>query len=464
MLASTIRKRASAKMAEGESERRTPSSVTVVGGGLVGTLHAILLAQRGFHVDLYEARPDVRSLEHVSGRSINLALSMRGREALRAAGLEDVVLKTAIPMHGRMIHSLSGIMASQPYGRGGQYICSVDRRQLNELLLTNAEALPGVTMHFQHKLTRANLEERKLVFQCEDGGREKTVATDFIFGCDGAHSTVRRQMMRWGRLNYNQEYIDHGYKELTMPPTSSGDFALPQNYLHIWPRHEFMMIALPNQDHSFTVTLFMPFRDFESIETKEDLLSFFMKHFPDSVDKIGVERLVHDYFHNSTGRLISVKCTPYFMAGSTMILGDAAHAIVPFFGQGMNAGFEDCLIFNELLEEFGDDLQKAATTYSNTRWKDAHAIADLSIYNYDEMRSHVTSRLFILRKIMDNALHTAFPRTFIPLYTMVAFMRVPYHKVIEKNRTQRSYVNKALIALGLTIIVILGYLAFILWA
>ncbi len=441
-------------------DREDVPSVVVVGAGLVGSLQAILLAQRGFRVELYESRPDIRSLEHASGRSINLALSVRGREALRAVGLEDTVLSTAIPMRARMIHSLSGKMSAQPYGKQDQCIYSIDRRLLNELLLTSAESKPGLTVHFQHKLTRANLEEKSLVFHSEEEEEEKMVTTDFIFGCDGAHSTVRRQMMRWGRLNYNQEYIEHGYKELTIPPTADGGFALPSNYLHIWPRNEFMMIALPNQDRTFTLTLFMPFSVFTSIETEEDLLSFFMKHFPDSVDKIGVDRLVQEYFSNPTGGLISVKCIPHFMAGSTMILGDAAHAVVPFYGQGMNAGFEDCLVFYELLDKYGNSLQRAATEYGATRWRDSYAIADLSMYNYLEMRSHVNSRAFILRKYLDNALHSVFPRSFIPLYSMVAFTRLPYHEAVERNQRQRTFVNRALVLLGIACLGYLGYVAY----
>ena len=448
-------------MAELTGANTKQTSVAVIGGGLVGSLHAIMLAQKGLLVDLYEARQDIRRLQHVGGRSINLALSVRGREALRAVGLEDTVLESAIPMNARLIHSLSGKMSAQPYGRKGQCIYSIDRRRLNELLLTKAEAMYGVSVHFEHKLTRANLEEKTLVFQVgQESLQEKVVKTDFIFGCDGVYSTVRRQMMRWGRLNYSQEYIEHGYKELTLPPTAGGDFAIPTNYLHIWPRQEFMMIALPNQDHTFTLTLFMPFRVFESIETEEDLLAFFMKHFPDSVDKIGVEHLVQEYFRNPTGRLISVKCYPHFMAGSTVILGDAAHAIVPFYGQGMNAGFEDCLVFYELLEQFDNDLQKAATKYSETRWKDSHAIADLSLYNYMEMRAHVNSRIFLLRKYLDNILHALFPRTFIPLYTMVAFTRLPYHTAIEQNHRQKSVINKTLLLLTISSLSVVGYAAF----
>ena len=425
------------------------SGVVVVGAGLVGCMQAVLLAQKGFHVDLYELRPDMRIQEHVPGRSINLALSIRGREALRAVGLEEEVLAGAIPMRARMIHSLSGKLASQPYGKQDQCIYSVDRRALNELLMTKAEQQSNVSLHFEHKLMRADLFDKTVCFRSDADQTDKEVKTDFIFGCDGAHSTVRRQMMRWGRLNYSQEYIEHGYKELTLPPSAYGEFQIAANYLHIWPRNEFMMIALPNQDRSFTLTLFMPLKVFDSIETEEELLAFFMKHFPDSVEKIGVQRLVQDFFANPTCRLISVKCTPHFMADSTVILGDAAHAIVPFYGQGMNAGFEDCLVFYEFLTQFKNDIKEAASAYSNSHWKDCHAIANLSMYNYLEMRSHVNSYTFLLRKKLDNFLHAIFPSFFIPLYSMVAFSRIPYHTVVERSRRQRKLVNWSLAVLGL---------------
>ena len=234
-------------MAECGGANRKKASVAVIGGGLVGPIQAILLAQKGLTVDLYEARRDIRRFQPVGGRSINLEINGRGRDTLRAVGLEDIVFESAIPMKGLMIHSLSGKMFAQPFGRKDQCVYSINRLKLNELLLTKAEAKYGVSVHFEHKLTRANLEEKTLVFQVgKENAEEKIIKTDFIFGCDGAHSTVWRQMMRWGRLNYSQEYVDHGYKELTVPLTASGDFALATNYLHTWPRGEFMMVALPN--------------------------------------------------------------------------------------------------------------------------------------------------------------------------------------------------------------------------
>ena len=434
--------------------------VSVIGGGLVGSLLAVMLSKRGLKVHLYESRPDIRKEDVVSGRSINLALSHRGREALRAVGLEDEVLAKAIPMRARKIHTANGKLYSIPYGtRPDECIYSVDRRALNELLLTKAEEAPKVTVHFDHKLLQADLENKTLTIN-DKGTGQRVVQTDFIFGCDGAHSTVRRQMMRWGRLNYQQEYIEHGYKELTMPATRDGESAMEPNFLHIWPHHEFMMIALPNPDKSFTLTLFMPFTEFESIKTDQDLLSFFTKYFPDTIEMIGVPNLLQEYFSNPLGKLISVKCCPHYMAGSTVVLGDAAHAVVPFYGQGMNAGFEDCLIFSELLQQNNNNVSLAAHAYQDTHWDDTQAICDLSMYNYLEMRSHVTSPIFLIRKKIDNALHRLFPNRFIPLYSMVAFTRIPYHQVVGRHAMQQGLVRRGLWLVSLTSLAILGYLAF----
>ena len=435
------------------SEDQEP--VAVVGGGLVGSLQAIFLANRGYKVELFESRKDMRDFDIGRGKSINLALSRRGREALAAIGCEDHVVSTAIPMKGRMIHSLDGNMSSQAYGTRGEAILSVDRQKLNECLLAQAGKHDNITLNFEHKLLRADLDSQTLTFQTNSGKEERVCKAQFTFGCDGAYSTVRRQMMRWGRLNFQQEYIEHGYKELTIPPTANGGFAMPENYLHIWPRNEFMMIALPNQDCSFTVTLFMPFANFEDIKTEEDLLAFFMKHFPDSIEKIGTDLLVKDFFANPTGSMVSVKCFPCYLRSRSLILGDAAHAVVPFYGQGMNAGFEDCLVFDDILKDVCD-LQAAAQKYSDTRWVDSYAISDLSMYNYIEMRSHVNSRMFLLRKYLDNFLNFMFPRTFVPLYTMVAFTRIPYHEAVERQRWQRRVIDRSLVLLGIGAVIGIG--------
>ncbi|CAC5358463.1 KMO [Mytilus coruscus] len=346
--------------------------VAVVGGGLVGSLNACFFAKRKYKVDLYEMRDDIRTMKVVKGRSINLALSCRGREALKHVGLEEEVLKTAIPMHARMIHDLDGTCHPIPYGKSDQFINSVDRRLLNEVLLTAAERNPLVTCHFNHKLLKCDFNTGELTFLTKEG-KEVRNKVDLIVGNDGAFSAIRRQMMKDTLLDYNQEYIPHGYMELTIPPTSSNDFAMGVNYLHIWPRNEFMMIALPNLDKSYTLTLFMPFENFNQVKTEDDVMDFFQRMFPDSIPLIGEV-------------------------------------------------FEDCIVLNDMLDKHNDDLELALKAYTEHRNPDAKAIVDLAMYNYVEK--------------IDNMLHWIFPNSWVPLYTMVSFSRERYHLCIAKRKQQ----------------------------
>ena len=410
------------------------ANVVVVGGGLVGSLQAIYLARSGYHVRLYEARGDMRLDKRIGGRSINLALSLRGQEALREVGLENIVLEKAIPMYARMIHQLDGSTYSLAYGVGNQCLYSVSRRTLNELLLCEVEEYTNVELIFSHKLMRADFTEKRLILSNAQGG-EVSSKIDFCFGCDGTFSAVRRQMDRHSGLDYSQEYTEHAYKELTIPSVND-QYIMKPHYLHIWPRHEFMLIALPNPDHTFTATLFMPKKMFAAIKDKNELLEFFQKYFPDVIAKIGQDRLMEDYFKNAVGKFVSLKCYPHYIEEGVLLLGDAAHAMVPFYGQGMNAAFEDCLVFSQLLKQHGGDLNKAACQYSMDRYKDAYAICDLALYNYTEMRSHVSSRLFLLRRRLDRWLYWLFPQHFIPLYSMVTFSRLPYHTVVQRAASQ----------------------------
>ena len=435
------------------------SPVVVVGGGPVGALQAIFLANKGLQVELYESKPDIRDNQFGRGRSINLALSHRGREALKAIGYEGNILDVAIPMYSRYIHLGDGKVSIQPYGTKGEAILSVDRQKLNEFLLTKAEEHPNIKLHFEHKLIRSDLNSYTHSFSSPKKD-DINVQYSFTFGCDGAHSTVRRQLMRWGRLDYSQTYIEHGYKELTMPPNKDGDYAMPPNHLHIWPQQEFMMIALPNTDRSFTLTLFMPFKVFDTIKTRDGLMAFFETYFPDSIDHIGAEKLVADFFKNPLGPLISVKCSPYYLDSRVIIMGDAAHAVVPFYGQGLNTGMEDCLIYNEYMDACNNDLHISARQYSDRRCKDGHGIADLSMYNYIEMRSHVTSKFFLIRKKIDNFLHWIMPKTFMPLYTMVAFTRIPIQEVIRRNQWQTMMIGRGIRCALFGGFIAAGYIAY----
>ncbi|KAF2361735.1 Kynurenine 3-monooxygenase [Trinorchestia longiramus] len=431
-----------------DANRTENKTVAIVGAGLVGALSACIMAQRGYKVNLFEYRKDIRTLEHVPGRSINLAMSVRGRTALRKVGVEDQIIKEhAIPMRGRMIHATDGSMKCIPYNKDGQCIYSVGRRFLNEVLLTKAETFPNVTCYFEHRLTSVKSDGTQISFTNPSTNVSTSTTADLIIGCDGAYSAVRKEMLKQPQFNYSQTYIPHGYMELCIPPDSKGQFAMPANYLHIWPRGSFMMIALPNQDHSWTVTLFMPFPIFDSLSSPDKLLNFFTKYYPDSIPLIGRERLIKDFFANTALPMISVKCFPYHMGASCVILGDAAHAMVPFYGQGMNCGLEDCLVLDEMLTLHGEDLTKALAAYSEKRNPDAEAIVDLAMYNYVEMRDLVNSRLFLLRKTVDNLLYSIFPRSWVPLYTMVTFSREPYSSCVHKKQWQDKVLRWSVVAM-----------------
>ncbi len=418
------------------------SRILVIGGGPVGAMQGIFLAKRGFNVEMYESKKDIRKENHKRGRrSINLTLSHRGLEAMKAIGCEEDVNAIAIPMYTRYVHLPNGNISIQPYGSNGQAILSIERQKLNELLLSKAEKMTNVKLHFEHKLIHSDLNSKLHTFLNYNSNREVNVGYDFTFGCDGVYSMVRHQMMQWGRLNYSQSHIEHGYKELTLPPNGEGDYAMPCNHFHIWPRQEFMMIAFPNMNKSFTLILFMPFKVFETIESNKDLLSFFKKYFSDCLEKIGTENLVRVFFENPLSSVVSVKCSPYYMGSQVLLMGDAAHAVVPFYGQGLNTGMEDCLIFDEYMTILGNNLHQSAQMFSERRWKDGHGMADLSMYNYLEIRSHVTSKSFLIRKYLENILNQFFPTIFMPLYTMVTFTRIPIHEVINRNRRQHALIN-----------------------
>ncbi|KAI7903167.1 uncharacterized protein BX663DRAFT_471908 [Cokeromyces recurvatus] len=360
-------------------------------------------------------------------------------------------------MKARMVHiGQHGMQMSQAYDVNGQHINAVDRARLNEILLDAVEKMDAVTIYFEHRLIQIDLDSNILQFETSHN-EQKTYKVDLIIGADGAYSRTRSQMMRRMRMNYNQEYIDTAYCELLMPPAKGPDgkptFALDPNHLHIWPRHTFMLIALPNPDFSFTCTLFMPFKMFEDIKTEDQLLEFFKEHFNDSIPLIGEASLKADFFHNPRGSLVSVKVSPHNYQDKSLIIGDAAHAMVPFYGQGMNCGFEDVERLHDILDSHQikpvvngtnnriEGLEEALDAYSRIRVEDAHAICDLAMYNYYEMRHAVTSIRFLARKKLENSIHFIFPRLIIPLYTMVSFTTIPYSKAIRRWHRQTYWLN-----------------------
>ena len=382
--------------------------IAVIGAGLVGSLGAIYLAKRGFDVSIYERRPDMRKTTLSAGRSINLALSDRGWKALDGVGVSEEIREIAIPMYGRMMHGLDGQLTFQAYGKENQAIYSVSRGELNAKLMSCAEE-NGVKIEFNKRCLDIDLETNRMEFQDEILGETLLVSADRVLATDGAFSAVRSKYQLQDRFNYSQYYIKHGYKELVIPANLDGTHKLDKHALHIWPRGEFMLIALANLDGSFTCTLFFPFEgenSFESLKTEQQVLKFFNEVFPDAVPLMPT--LVEDYFSNPTSSLITVKCEPWNYKDKSLLLGDAAHAIVPFFGQGMNSGFEDCTVLNEIMNQ-ESDWDVIFNRFSSERKKDGDAIADLALQNFIEMRDLVGNKDYLLRKKIEKKIYEKYP-------------------------------------------------------
>lgn len=413
----------------------------ILGAGLIGSLLSTMLAKKGYKVSLYERRPDMRKTQLDGGRSINLALSKRGLKALEQIDIVHKVKKMCIPMHGRMIHDRAGNLQMQPYGMNGEFINSISRSGLNELLMNEAER-NGVQIFFDHKCTDVDFDKPEATFETADG--ETTVSADFIFGADGAFSALRNAYLKTPLFNYSQQYITAGYKELVIPATQDGDFAIASNALHIWPRGSYMLIALPNLDKSFTVTLFFPMKgqtSFETLSHEGAVKEFFEKEFADAMELMPT--LVDDFFSNPTSGLVTVRCNPW-VKGKTALIGDAAHAIVPFYGQGMNAGFEDCFVLGQLLDKHKDLNRDLLKEYEALRIPDADAIADLALYNFIEMRDKVADPQFILQKKIEKRLNQLYPEKWLPLYPMVTFSDLRYSEAHAIGKKQQAIMDEVL--------------------
>jgi kynurenine 3-monooxygenase len=416
--------------------------IGIIGAGLVGSLLSIYFKKRGYEISVFERRPDMRRKGYEGGRSINLALSNRGIRALHEVGLEDELRKTAIPMHGRMMHNITGDLTYQPYGKEGQYINSVSRSGLNRVLMTEAERV-GVKFFFEHKVEKVDFEKTTVTFS--QGSTIKSEGFDYIIGSDGAFSAVRGSMQFTDRFDFSQDYIDHGYKELTIPAGMSGRFQMEKNALHIWPRESYMLIALPNPDGSFTCTLFFPFQgtpSFESLRTDQQIMEFFESVFPDAAALI--PDLLADYHSNPTSSLVTMKCYPW-VRNQTLLIGDSAHAIVPFYGQGMNAGFEDCRVLNDLLTQLNGDLKNVLPVFQKLRKPDADAIAQLALDNFIEMRDLVGDTDFLLRKKIEAKLYERYPEKWIPLYSMVTFYdTIRYSEAYQTGQRQKKIMDEVM--------------------
>ncbi len=417
-------------------------NIAIIGSGLVGSLLAIYLKKYGHRVTVFDRRPDIRNVKF-SGRSINLAMSNRGWKALHEIGIEEEIKEIAIPLDKRAMHINDSPLYFQKYGKEGEAIWSISRGVLNRKMIDLAEG-HGVDFRFEEKVWDVNLPEAKLYTGDSEKGEWKEYEYDLVFGCDGAFSRVRHKMQRRSRFNYSQHFIDVGYKELTILPASDGSHKLDKNSFHIWPRGEFMFIAMPNLDGSFTCTLFMPFEgdevSFESIKTKEDAKTFFKQHFPDVVDDI--ENLTEDFFKNPTSALVTMSCYPWTYWDKVALVGDSAHAIVPFYGQGMNAGFEDIFVLNEIIKELGDDWEAIFTAYQEKRKPNADAIAELSYRNFIEMSSKTADPNFILQKKIERRFAEKYPEKWIPVYSRVTFSERPYAEALAIGDEQERIMTE----------------------
>ncbi|KAF2794787.1 kynurenine 3-monooxygenase [Melanomma pulvis-pyrius CBS 109.77] len=431
--------------------------VVIVGAGPVGSLAALYAAVRGHDVEIYELRPDLRDPETTPlnfAKSINLALSERGINSLRQTGLSeivDLILGETFPMHGRMIHVRKlgkYVREAQLYDARGKSLLAMDRTGLNKALLDHLEAMPNVKFFFNYKLVGADFKKNLAWFERHQKadpvrGTEIEIPFDFMIGADGAHSAVRYHLMKFVPMSYQQTYIDKLWCQFHVPPTASGDFRLPPNYLHIWPQDESMFIALPNLDKTFTSTLFLTRSGFEKLDASGNIVEYFTSKFPGVVpDLITADELRKQYTTNQHLPLISVKCTPYHYGGSAVIVGDAAHAMVPFYGQGMNAGLEDIRVLFEFLDQHPHDRAAALRAYSKHRTPDAHTINDLADRNYNEMASDVKNPMYLLRKWLEESLDLYLPAAgWATQYSRITFSNIRYSEVLRASQRQARVLN-----------------------
>lgn len=421
---------------------QTSKKIAIVGSGLVGSLLAIYLRKAGHTVHVYDRSPDIRQIQF-SGRSINLAMSNRGWKALDGVGVGNDVREIAIPMDKRAIH-LVDKLNFQNYGQEGESIYSISRGTLNRKMIDLAETA-GAKFFFEHKIWDVTLDDATLHIGETERGAWEDIKYDLVFGADGAFSRIRHRMQRQSMFDYSQEFLPIGYKELNIPANADGSHKLDKNSFHIWPRGEYMLIALPNLDGSFTCTLFMPFEgqnSFESLTDKKEVEAFFEKNLPDTIDVI--PKLTEDFFKNPTSTLVTMKCYPWTYEDKIALIGDACHAIVPFYGQGMNAGFEDISVLNEMIAKYGDNWKTIFQEYQKSRKPNADAIAELSYRNFVEMSSKTADEKFLLQKKIEKAFSDKHPDKWIPLYSRVTFSDRPYAEALAIGDYQNSIMEQIL--------------------
>lgn len=417
----------------------------VIGAGLVGSLWSVFLSRAGYKVAIYERRPDIRKTDISAGKSINLAMSFRGWRALEMVGVADEVRKIAISMPGRIMHNESGEITFQPYGKEGQAIFSVSRAGLNAKMMDIAEERGGAVIHYQHKCVDVDLDQGIAYLENTETGEKITAKADVVFATDGAFSAARyNAFQKLDRFNYSQQYIEDGYRELLLPANVDGSYKLDKHALHIWPRGRFMLIALANEDGTFTCTLFMPFEgdvSFSALKSDRDIENFFKRTFPDFYELC--PNLLQTWHSNPLSSLAIIRCFPW-THGKVALMGDAAHATVPFYGQGMNAGFEDCSVMYELMQKHQENWAKVFKEYEMLRKPDGDAVQDLSVHNYFVMRDYVADPMFLLQKKIEGRFSERHPDKWIPLYTQVSFTNIRYSEALKAGNRQDAIMKKVM--------------------
>ena len=421
-------------------------NVTIIGAGLVGSLWAVYLSRAGYKVTIFERRSDIRKADISAGKSINLALSVRGWKALDAVGVGNEVRKIAIPMHGRVMHDKQGELTYQPYGKEGQAIYSVSRGKINATMMDIAENVGNAIIQYNHECHKVDFENSIAFVRNTITGEDMQVKSDLIFASDGAFSAVRyNSMQKLPRFNYNQRFIEDGYREILLPANSDGSYKMDKNALHIWPRGRFMMIALANEDGSFTGTLFMPHENhkyaFDKLKTKGDVDVFFKDVFPDFYEMM--PNIGEAWQDHPLSSLAIIRCHPWTY-GKVALMGDSAHATVPFYGQGMNSGFEDCTVLNDLMIKHNENWEAVFKEYNETRKPDGDALQDLSLDNYYEMRDYVADEGFLLRKKIEAKYTELYPKKWLPLYSQVTFSTIPYHVAYNQGKIQDSIMDEVM--------------------
>ena len=417
--------------------------IIIVGAGLVGSVLSVYLARRGYKVDVYDRNPDARETPRIAGKAINLTLCERGLQVLDDIGIGDEVRTISVPAYGRLIHSLDGELTLQPYGNNREAIYSISRSELCKALLNFAEKEANVNFYFNEKCVGIDLSPISVSFQNLQTGVGSTEQAARVFGADGTFSAVRTQLQRRGRFNYSQEFLDQGYKELTVPATAGAAWASEKEVLHMWPRGRYMLLGFPNTDGSFTCSLHMPFEgqpSFESLENEEELKKFFVEQFPDVVNEI--PNLVENFYLHKPSPMVTVRCWPWTTQGKVALIGDAAHVLFPYYGQGANAGFEDCGVLVECIDRHPDDWTAAFKAYERLRKPNMDAIADMCVQHYIEIRDLVGTPEFLLRKAIERKVNQLYPHEYRPLYSMIAFSCMPYTEALRIDREQSQLIDR----------------------